>query len=374
MRVLILSCSTGGGHNAAGRAMKQALERRGHEAVMLDPYELKSDGLARTVGDVYVKTVQHAPKVFGEVYRLGNLIRRVPGKSPVYFVNGYMAERMYRYLTEGGFDAVLMPHLFPAEIMTYLKRHGKKLPLSVFLATDYACIPFTEETECDYYIIPAKDLETEFSSWGIPREKLVPLGIPVRQECAEPVSRREARDTLGMEENCQYMVLAGGSMGAGDLNGLVSRLAECISERPQWRMIVICGSNRRLREELMRTYGSGGQVELIGYTDQMPLYMRACDLFLTKPGGLTTTEAAAVGTPLVHISPIPGCENKNMEYFYSHGMSMAVRREEDVPAVFAQLEQPQVREAMVQKQKEQIRARSAEEICCFLEEAVRIIH
>ena len=42
MKVLILSCKTGGGHDAAGFAMKEALEAHGHEAVMFDYLTLNS--------------------------------------------------------------------------------------------------------------------------------------------------------------------------------------------------------------------------------------------------------------------------------------------------------------------------------------------
>ena len=61
MDALILSCSTGGGHNAAGAALKGELERRGHHVTMMDPYELVSHRLAVEIGSLYVKMVQHSP-------------------------------------------------------------------------------------------------------------------------------------------------------------------------------------------------------------------------------------------------------------------------------------------------------------------------
>ena len=368
MKVLILSCSTGGGHNAAGNAMKQALEKLGHEAVMIDPYELKSEELADRVGTVYVKSVQRAPKAFGTVYGIGNVIRRIPFKSPVYYVNGRMAGRMRRYLEKEQFDAVLMPHLFPAEILTYMMRHQVPLPLTVFIATDYVCVPFTEETECDYYVIPAEDLKQEFARWGIPVEKMVSLGIPVRQECQEHRTRGQAKELLGLKEDCRYVILAGGSMGAGDLGGLVARLTDCIASKPEWRLVIICGSNRQLQETLTQTYQGHPQVQVIGYTSQMIAYMQAGELFLTKPGGLTTSEAASVGTPLVHISPIPGCEDLNLKYFRSRGMSEAICSLDEVSGVFERMQQPEVREAMIAEQHKRIHADAAEQICRFIEQ------
>ena len=81
-------------------------------------------------------------------------MRKVPGKSPVYYANIAVAKKLSIYLREHPVDVILMPHLYPAELITYLKKRGEKLPLSVFIGTDYVCIPFTEETDCDYYVVP----------------------------------------------------------------------------------------------------------------------------------------------------------------------------------------------------------------------------
>ena len=80
-------------------------------------------------------------------------VSRICHRSPVYYVNSVMAKYIKQYLKENPADAVIMPHLYPAETITYMKRHGMKLPLTIAVMTDYTCIPFTEETECDYYVI-----------------------------------------------------------------------------------------------------------------------------------------------------------------------------------------------------------------------------
>lgn len=94
MEALILSCSTGGGHNTAAQAVFEALTKRGHHAVRMDPYTLVSEELANKVGQTYIKLVQKSPKLFGAVYDLGNAYRKLPGRSPVYHINGKMAPYM----------------------------------------------------------------------------------------------------------------------------------------------------------------------------------------------------------------------------------------------------------------------------------------
>lgn len=91
MNVLILSCNTGGGHNAAARAVAEVFRAHGDEAVVLDYLKLAGEKVSRTVGNVYVETVKIAPGLFGLLYKIGMLVSRLLRRSPVYYVNGKMA-------------------------------------------------------------------------------------------------------------------------------------------------------------------------------------------------------------------------------------------------------------------------------------------
>lgn len=353
MDALILSCGTGGGHNAAAEALREALESRGDRAVVMDPYSLRSDRTVRLVSGAYVSLAQRAPRLFGAVYALGELYRKLPWRSPVYFINRKAAKAMEAYLAGRHFDVVLMPHLFPAEILTKLKAGGVALPKTVFVATDYACIPFTEETDCDAYVIPHPDLLEEFQSRGIPKEKLYPLGIPVRQVFGQETSRTEARKALGLDQSAAYFLVAGGSMGAGVLKRSVRELYRQYGNKDV-RLIVICGTNRRLYHSLKRKYGHA--VTLLQSTKEMDLYLRACDLYLTKPGGLSITEGAVAGVPLAVLHPIPGCESQNARFFTSRRLALSQEELRD-------LERPGPWEEMTRRQQEEIPRHAAGQIC-----------
>ena len=166
MNVLILSCNTGGGHNAAARAVAETFRAHGDEAVVLDYLKLAGEKVSRTVGNVYVETVKIAPGLFGLLYKIGMLVSRLLRRSPVYYVNGKMAVYLAAYLKKHPADVIVMPHLYPAETITYMKRKGMKLPLTVAVMTDYTCIPFWEETDCDYYMIPHESLIPEIVKRG----------------------------------------------------------------------------------------------------------------------------------------------------------------------------------------------------------------
>lgn len=367
MEALILSCGTGGGHNAAGYAVKEELERRGHNVKMLDPYTLKRNHIDRLIDNAYIKLVQRVPLAFGAVYGLGNLYRRLPFRSPVYFLNRKMVPVMEQLLSEKQYDYVVMPHLYPAEILTYMKKHGYQVPKMLFIATDYTCIPFTEETECDTYVIPSDKLTREFVKRGIPKDRLLPLGIPVRREFAQPFDRLEVAARLGLDSRLHYILITGGSIGAGKLVRAVKVLDRRYHKDGTVKLIVICGNNRRLYHKLHEQYGE--RHIILQRTEQMPDYVKLCDVMVIKPGGLSSTEAAVTGKRLVLMTPIPGCESHNLHFFRKNGLCRGVLTPDiqlvkEVDRLMKQSDDCE----MTRRQHAVINTRAVEDICDFMEQ------
>lgn len=369
MEALILSCSTGGGHNTAAQAVFEALNKRGHHAVRMDPYTLVSEELANKVGQTYVKLVQKSPKLFGAVYDLGNAYRRLPGRSPVYHINGKMAPHMQKYLAEHKTDVIVCTHLYPAEILTHMRLNGMETPPFVFIATDYTCIPFTEESDCDLYVTPSPLLNEDFTGRGIPVEKLRPLGIPVRLDFSDDtITKESAREALNLPKDRRTLLLSGGSMGAGSIVSAVRALLPYLEKNPDCDLNILCGSNAALFDSVVAEFAENGQITPMHSTDKMALYLKASDVFISKPGGLSSTESAAAGVPLVHISPIPGCESRNAAFFAKEGIAVKVENAEtELLAAVEKLLEPGNAEVMRKRQREVVNQNAAMDICGLLE-------
>lgn len=109
----------------------------------------------------------------------------------------------------------------------------------------------------------------------------------------------------------------------------------------------------------------------IRQTDQMDVYLRACDLYLTKPGGLSSTEAAVIGVPLVHLPPIPGCEKENAHFFSTLGMSRGLKLKTiELPQLISFMEDKTKCEKMKEKQHEIICNDAASRICDFMNKMI----
>lgn len=365
MKILILSCATGGGHNAAGYAIAEKIQQQGDEAYVFDYLSMAGEKVSQRVGGAYVGVVKHTPLLFGAAYHVAGWVSRLVSHSPIYYVNGRMAKYLYAYLKENTYDAIVMPHLYPAETITYMKRQGISLPLTVAVATDYTCIPFWGETDCDYYVIPHRALAEEFEAQGIPGEKLLPYGIPVSVRFEEKVSRNKARELLGLPKDKKLYLIVGGSMGAGNIIRLTRTLHEMLGRDEG--IVVICGNNKKVQRRLRKICRKVSNVDILGSVDQMELYMKACDVVYTKPGGLTSTEAAVSGVPIVHTTPIPGCETKNRKFFIRRNMSAGAKTINGQAAAGIRLaDSPRKRMFMKQAQNKYINREASMKIYEFL--------
>jgi processive 1,2-diacylglycerol beta-glucosyltransferase len=183
--------------------------------------------------------------------------------------------------------------------------------------TDYTCSPFWEETRLDKYIIPSALLFEEFARKGIPREKIVPVGIPVNARFKEKFPKEQAREMLSIHNNRVFAVM-GGSMGYGEIPQIVEALHE---RMPDSLVIAACGKNKKLFE----TLGGIENVIPLSYTEDINIVMDAADVLVTKPGGLSSTEAAVKRVPIVFSRTIPGGEARNAEFFASLKMAAVAK-------------------------------------------------
>lgn len=362
MRALILTCGTGGGHNSAALAVFEEMKKQNIDVKMLNPYSLKSKRLERSIDNVYIAMAKNAPDTFGSVYKIADQYRKLPFRSPVYFANRAMDGVMKKYLDENHFDIIIATHFFGADILTNMKEHEISVPNSIFIATDYVCTPFTEETKCDAYVVPGADLKEDFAKTGIPEEKIYPLGIPVKSCFSSAETGASAKRRLKLDENKNYILVAGGSMGGGKIEKTIEKITGYFAESKDIGIIIICGSNRALFEKLKEAQLRN--TSIVGHTPDMASYLKASRVFVTKPGGLSSTEAAVCKVPIWHTAAIPGCETYNAEYFKNHGMSIAEDiTDNTLPLLEKLILSDTLCEEMIKNQGRYINPNAAKDIC-----------
>jgi processive 1,2-diacylglycerol beta-glucosyltransferase len=158
---------------------------------------------------------------------------------------------------------------------------------------------------------------------GILPGKLHATGIPVAGSFHRHINKAQARQALELPQTGRVFLLSCGSMGAGPIRPIATYAERILA--PGDYLVVVCGSNKRLFRELSFLFSQSDRVRVLGFTDKMRQYMAACDLLISKAGGLTTTEAVASGTPLLYLNAVPGCESRNIAFMAAHGYAIAAK-------------------------------------------------
>ena len=331
MRVLILTCNTGEGHNSCAAALRETFQERGTACDVADALGFLSEGMSRFISRWHTRIYRHFPDLFrwGYAYveRHPALLRE---RSAVhrFFTSG--AGRLYPFLREGAYDTVICVHVFAAFMVEVLLKEHPGMWQTAFLATDYTCSPSGSEHALDWYFIPDESLAEEFIRSGIAPEKLAGTGIPVRRDFQKRGDREAARRALGLPADAPHLMVMCGSMGCGPIPAIVECLARDLPAHSA--VSVVCGTNGRLRASLERRFRGDGRIRVLGYVKEISLLMDSADLYLTKPGGISVTEAAAKALPMAFIDAVAGCEAYNMRYFMERGGAVTA----DTPARLAE--------------------------------------
>lgn len=278
IKVLILSCGTGGGHNSAALAIKESFVEKGIEANFVEYLDIISHRIKNGVNKLYLSSTKRQGAVFKRVYKLGELYSKTRLISPVYGLNKLSKKKLYKYIQENGYNYIITTHLFAAQALTAIK---KEYPIHfIAVATDYVCIPFWEETNPDYFIIPSEDLKQDFASKGISEEKLLPYGIPVGLQYREEKTKKQAKQDLKLNTDKNYVLILTGSMGFGNCLKLIRQLLQDIKDII---FIVSCGNNKKMLQDINNEEVFANRVIALPFTNNLAEYIKASEVILTKP-------------------------------------------------------------------------------------------
>ena len=329
MKVLVLSSNNGGGHNSAAKAIQECYESHGDICEIRDCLSFISDGVSEAVARSHNFVYRHAPKFFNNSYRHTE-------QNTAMFKDNHAVRRMIdlgkynlgQFLQTDDFELVICTHVFAAMMLTAAKQHYDLPIRTAIVETDYTNTPGSSENDVDYHFLPDTALSAELIAAGVDESRIVISGIPVRQEFTEGMEKAEAKQLLGMPVDRPHVLIMGGSMGSGPIPDILDSLYLLCKESIQ--ISVVCGTNEQLLTVLRRSCGHLGIIHLYGYTPHISLLMDSADLLVTKPGGISTSEAAAKGLPMVLINTVGGCEEHNLSYFLQKGGAVTADTAEEL--------------------------------------------
>lgn len=309
MKILVLSCPTGGGHNTCAKYIVEEFLKNDIVCEFKNYLDIIGANTSNMVEKLYLDSTKGSGIVFKNIYKLGELYDKSNLISPVYIFNKIQKDKLANFIINNKYDLVICTHLFPSMALTALNRE-MKIPF-INVATDYECIPFWDETKPDYFVIPSELLIPRFLAKGFSKEILLPFGIPIASDFLK------IKEENLLPKDKDIVLIVSGSMGFGNIKNLILKLLANIKDV---YFVVICGNNTELKTSLDKINNSN--LLVVGFTKQMNYYIKNSTIVVTKPGGLTTTEVAVINKPLIHMMPIPGVENYNAQFFSQYEMSL----------------------------------------------------
>lgn len=387
MRVLIATITAGGGHLAAAAALDEAWRvcRPQDTVERIDLLKFFSPLHRRIHADGYVQLVEHAPELWGLMFkttdnpraarRLTRLKRAFPGNSRHKF------ERLVNRFKP---DVALCTHPIPLEILGHMRlknarrdRHAAKHadrstparkstgadstanPFVVSVVTDFEAHATWMDPGVDLYCVAAEETKVRLVARGVAAENVVATGIPVSLRFSTRPDVRAVRRNCGWRDDLPILLVLSGGFGMGPVADILAELDKV----PQpFQTVVVAGRNEELRRELA-AQDRKHPTQVFGFASNMHELMAVADLVITKPGGLTSSEALALGKPLFILNPIPGQEAANSDFLLERGAAAKVNRVEDLPYRIEQLLGSRKLLDMAKAAKALGRPQAAREIC-----------
>lgn len=344
-RILLLTLSFGSGHVRAAHTIAAELKRQEPDVEVLVVDALAHCRLLFRACYVwpYWAMLRYAPALWARFFAR-RLAKRHERTAPDWAFRLGCAD-VFKRIVNFQPETILATEVAACEIAALAKRDGLSTARLISVITDHEAEPVWIKSEVDTYTVPDEYVKDQLIAWGASKARVVLAGIPTDRGF---VIQQDVRATLtryNLTDAARTVLIMGGGMGPTRMDQVVAFLLESVQPI---QIVVVTGHDARMRRRLSRLRPSP-QVTLrvIGWTDDIAALMQVASVLITKPGGVTTTEAILRGLPLVIFGVIPGPEQRNAARIVEAGAGlMSSSRHDAASAALALLGDEHTRKRM----------------------------
>ncbi len=395
-RVLLVTSGLGQGHTRVAQAIEAGLLQQAVEVETLDLWSLMHPGVAGIIHHTYLRLVQEYPDLYERLYQLDEhtwrqilesetgppaavlevlqllasiatpevkglryssdrfvfslLCTALPYNSDSLAGNGVRArlaimkltwlrwvKRLETTVRNSAPDIIVCTQMIPAAMISSLKRRGKLHTPTVGVLTDFGVHDFWIQPAVDRYCVAHESMLAAFDE-DRRRADAFATGVPLMPSFAQPLSQLEARRQLQLPTRKSIVLVLGGGLGLG-VDAVARRLIE-----PQGDFLVVAMPGRNADAEFALAKLALDYPERLrvgAWTERMDIYMRAADVVVGKPGGVSVAEVLACGRPLFATRSLGGQEGFNVRFLERHRVGALVRDTELFTQVQAMLADPE---------------------------------
>jgi len=331
VRVLIATVTAGGGHLQAAAALEEAWTslHPSDEVTRVDLLDLVPKLQRKFYAEGYVKLIAHAPELYELFFNKTDNPKRLRelGKFRRGFAE-HTNRKFVRLVKQFDPDVVLCTHFLPLEVLGAMNgKTGARQPFVVCIVTDFEAHALWMEPAVDLYCVAADETKARLVARQVESERVAVTGIPIASRFSQTIDAAAVRRRRGLRDDLPTVLVLGGGFGMGPMAEILESLDAVARE---FQTVVVAGRNEALRRELA-AHDRHHPTHVLGFVSNMHEMMTVADLIISKPGGLTTSEALALGKPLFILNPIPGQEMANSDFLLERGAAAKANRVEDLP-------------------------------------------
>jgi UDP-N-acetylglucosamine:LPS N-acetylglucosamine transferase len=302
------------GHHQVADALIRSLEKRLYGIVCekVDFLSYVNKWMEKIVTGTYMKWIYYAPQTYERVYK-----HCACTEAPVqhYHMKWYellFLERMEQLLYEEKPDLIVCTHAFPSFLISRLKAQKKFSTPVINVYTDFFINKIWGRREIDYHFVPTDSLKNELiQKNNIHKDRIFVTGIPVDEHFHHTNRKRTASPSY-------KILISGGSNGLGHILPLLQQ----IKKKTNFHYFVLCGNNKYLLNTLMSWQMDHIQpLPYVSSREEMSDWYEQVDAIITKPGGVTISEALWKKVLIFIHSALPGQEEMNLRYLESQKLA-----------------------------------------------------
>ena len=373
MKVLIFYASYGGGHLNAAKSIENHIRTnfKDIDVELIDCMKYVNKTIEKFTTAAYREMAKKMPWAWGKIYSDSQ-------KGPLAHIstrsNKILAIKLLKLLREKKPDLIISTHPFGSQMCSYLKRKGKIDSKIATIMTDFA--PHDQwlvgHEFTDYFFVAHNKMKDYLINKNINEEKIFTTGIPISEAFKKEYNKQEIFDNYSLDKN-KFTILffGGGEFGLGKTRTV--QIFENFANETKnnnIQIIAISGKNEKMKnafQTIIETNNLQDNVNIIGFSNEVPKLMAISDLVVTKPGGLTTSESLASNLPMVIINPIPGQEEENAEFLENKGIAVWIKKTDNSKEVIESLLQNKEKlQQMKENSKLLAKPNSTKDICDIL--------
>jgi 1,2-diacylglycerol 3-beta-galactosyltransferase len=313
--ILFLFSDTGGGHRSAAEAIIEALQLEFADRINTEMVDILEDYAPRPLNQIprWYPYMARVPRLYGWGFYMSDTHRRSRLILNAFWP--YVRQAARRFVRQHPSDLIVSLH--PVANPAVLRALGENRPPFIIVVTELVTAHAAWfHRRADLCIVPTEAAYQRALKWDLRPEQVRVVGLPVADRfCQPPGDRSALRRRLGWPQDRPVILLVGGSEGMGPLEQTALTITEAGF---QAALVVVAGRNQGLKERL-EAQSWPIPTFIYGFVHEMPDFMGAADILVTKAGAFTISEALNAGLPMVIYSRVPGQEDGNITHVVSGG-------------------------------------------------------